>query len=306
MTTAPAPTATPAAAPAVAVAAEPWTHHYASVNGVRLHYVEAGTGPLVVLLHGFPEFWYSWRHQIPALAAAGHRVIAPDLRGYNLSDKPRDVAAYRIDTLAEDVAALIRHAGEERADVVGHDWGGAVAWFLPLLRPEVVRKLAILNSPHPARFVKALRTLRQLGRSWYMFLFQLPWLPEKLLAYDDFAPIGQALRRFSARPDCFSDEEIRRYQEAAGRPGAATGSINYYRAAMRYGARAFIGERRRVACPTLLIWGAADQALGIELTQGLERWVDDLRVELIPEASHWVQNEAPARVNELLVDFLRA
>src|SRR5579884_3024966 len=157
-----------------------WTHRHASVNGVRLHYVEAGRGPLVVLLHGFPEFWYSWRHQIPALAAAGFRVLAPDLRGYNESDKPPGVAAYGLERVAGDVAALVRHAGERRAAVVGHDWGGGIAWWLAMHRPDVVGRLAVLNAPHPAAFRRELRTPGQLLRSWYVFFFQLPALPEWL------------------------------------------------------------------------------------------------------------------------------
>src|SRR5579859_6416310 len=151
----------------------PWVHHEALVNGIRLHYVEAGAGPLVVLLHGFPEFWYSWRYQIPALAAAGFRVVAPDMRGYNTSEKPPGVKSYTVDLLAADVAALIRAAGADRAAVAGHDWGGAVAWATALLYPDLLSRLIVLNAPHPAAFLRELHTLNQLRRSSYIALFQL-------------------------------------------------------------------------------------------------------------------------------------
>jgi pimeloyl-ACP methyl ester carboxylesterase len=284
--------------------AGPWTHREAIVNGVRLHWVEAGSGPLVVLLHGFPEFWYSWRHQIPALAAAGFRVLAPDLRGYNLSDKPPGVACYRLEALTADVAGLISHAGASSATVVGHDWGGGIAWTLALRRPEVVGKLAVLNAPHPAAFLRELRRPGQLLRSWYMFFFQLPWLPELLLRAGNFASLERTLRRDPLRPAVFSEDDIRRYKEALSRPGALTAAVNYYRAAFRQLHRAS-DATPPITVPTLLIWGERDHYLGPRLTEGLERWVPGIRIERLPGVSHWIQNDAPERVNELLVEFLR-
>ncbi|MGQ9490001.1 MAG: alpha/beta fold hydrolase [Anaerolineae bacterium] len=202
-------------------------HRYADLAGVRLHYVEAGTGPLIVLLHGFPEGWFAWQHQIPALAAAGYCVVAPDMRGYNLSGKPAGVRAYPADLLADDVAALIRALGDRRPDgsgapatVVGHDWGTAVAWLFAMRHPDLLARLAILNVPHPARMMQGLRTLRQLRKSWYIFFFQLPWLPEAALRARDFAVLRQTLRRDPVRPAAFSDEDIARYVEAARQPGA--------------------------------------------------------------------------------------
>ncbi len=282
---------------------EVWGHRRAVVNGVGLHYVEAGSGPLVVLLHGFPEFWYSWRHQIPALAAAGFRVLAPDLRGYNESDKPAGVASYCLPLLAADVAALVSHAGAARAHVVGHDWGGAIAWWLAMHRPEVVARLAVLNAPHPAALLRELRTLRQLLRSWYVFFFQLPWLPEWLLSAGGHARLERTLRREPLRPGAFTEEDIRRYKEALSRPGALTAALNYYRAAFRHPAEA--RATRPIQAPALLIWGEHDRYLGQRLTEGLEPWAPGLRVERLPEASHWVQNDAPERVNRLLIEFLR-
>lgn len=280
-------------------------HLQVEVNGIRLHCVEAGSGPLVILLHGFPEFWYTWKRQIPALASAGFRVLAPDMRGYNLSEKPRGIASYRIGTLVDDVVGLIRHAGERRAIVVGHDWGGAVAWETAARRPDSVERLVILNAPHPAVFLRELRTLSQLRKSWYMFFFQLPWLPEVLFRSGDFQALKDILRRQPLRPGAFGEEDIRLYKEAMSQPGALTASLNYYRA-LRFEALSALRGFPIIEAPTMLIWGEKDGALGLGLTQGLECWVKDLRVELIGEASHWVQWDAPERVNELLLDFLSA
>lgn len=282
------------------------THRFAVVNGVRLHYVEAGEGPLVMLLHGAPEFWYSWRYQIPALAEAGFRVLAPDMRGYNLSEKPRGARNYRLDLLVGDVLALIRYAGAEQAVIAGHDWGGGVAWTAAMRHPQVVEKLVVLNCPHPAVFLRELRTLGQLRRSWYMFFFQLPWLPEALFRAGDFATLRRTLRRDPARRGAFSGEDIERYVEALRQPGALTAMIDYYRALFRCGLRRSARELRRIDAPTLLIWGERDRHLGIRLTEGVEAWVPHLRVERIPDASHWVQVDAWKRVNELMMGFLKA
>ncbi len=285
------------------------THHYADLPGVRLHYVAAGAGPLVVLLHGFPEAWFAWQHQIPALAAAGYRVVAPDMRGYNLSGKPAAVRAYTTDLLADDVAALIRAVGEREPDgsvapaaVVGHDWGAAVAWLFAVRHPELLARLAILNVPHPARMMQGLRTLRQLRKSWYIFFFQLPWLPEASFRARDFAVLWGTLRRDPVRPGAFSDEDIARYVAAAAQPGALTGSMNYYRALIRHPQAA--GPVQCIEAPVLVIWGERDRYLGPELAEPSPRWVSNCRVERLPDASHWVQADAPERVNALLLGFL--
>lgn len=280
-----------------------WTHGEVMVNGVRLHYVEAGTGPLVLLLHGFPEFWYSWRHQIAALAAAGFRALAPDLRGYNLSDKPLGVSAYRMEILLEDVAGLIRHAGEEKAVLVGHDWGGAIAWYFAMQHAEMVERLIILNAPHPAAFRRELRSWTQLRKSWYMFFFQAPVLPELLLGLDNYDWIGRVLRRQPVRSEAFTLEDLRRYQHAFARPGALTAALNYYRA-MGNPLRAAKREVVPITVPTLLLWGEQDAYLSPRLTEGLDAWVPNLRVVRFPDVSHWIQNDAPERVNRLMIDFL--
>jgi epoxide hydrolase 4 len=277
---------------------------YAEVNGIRLHYVEAGEGPLVVLLHGFPEFWYSWRHQIPALADAGYHVVAPDMRGYNLSDKPKGWRQYDADPLADDIAALIRQFGVAKAHVIGHDWGAAVAYLTAMQHPDVIDRLAILNVPHPERMLAGLRTVRQLRKSWYMFFFQLPWLPEAMVRRNDFA-WGKHIFRADA-PGAFSDEDLARYTEAWSQPGAVTSMLNYYRAALRQSPRKALERMSPIDAPVLVIWGERDRALGSELAEPDRKMVPNARVERLPQATHWVQHDAPERVNELLVEFLKA
>ena len=285
-------------------AADVWAHREAVVNGVRLHYVEAGAGPAVVLLHGFPEFWYSWRSQIGPLASAGFRVLAPDLRGYNLSDKPEVVSAYRPEALTADVAALIRLTGDRPAAVVGHDWGGVLAWLLPVHHPESVSRRVILNGPHPAALQREFRRdPRQLLRSWYAFFFQLPLLPEAVMRAGDFFLLRRMLRRQPVRPGAFTDADVAAYKAALAQPRALTSAINWYRAAFRRGRRP--ADVRACPTPTLVLWGERDPYLGVGLTEGLERWAPNVRVERIPDASHWLQNDAPELVNARIIDFLR-
>ncbi|MGI8716109.1 MAG: alpha/beta fold hydrolase [Solirubrobacteraceae bacterium] len=277
-------------------------HGYAELSEVRLHYVEAGEGPLVVLLHGFPEFWYSWRRQIPALAAAGFRVVAPDMRGYNISSRPGGVAPYAMQRLTGDVRELIRERGAERAMLVGHDWGGAVAWATAFTHPEVVQRLAILNLPHPRRLLRGLRTPRQLRKSWYMILFQLPWLAERLTARDRWEGLRHGFEH-DARPGAFTAADIDRYVEAWSQPGAITAMLNYYRAAFRRAPWRSEAEIRPVPAPTLVIWGDRDRHLGSELAEPDHADVPRLeRVVHLP-ASHWVQHDEPEEVSRLLAEF---
>jgi pimeloyl-ACP methyl ester carboxylesterase len=258
----------------------------------------------VVLLHGFPEFWYSWRHQIPALVGAGFRVIALDQRGYNTSDKPAGVAPYRIDNLVEDIRQLILFAGEKKAVVVGHDWGGAVAWTFAMKHPERVRRLIVMNAPHPRRVFQEFRTIRQLARSWYVFFFQLPWLPEWLISRGRYRSIRIVLSRDLVYSGAFSAEDIAAYQAAIARPGALTAAINYYRALFQISWLRLYRDQRPIEVPTLLIWGERDRYLGIRFTEGLSPWVSDLTVVRIPNASHWVQVDVPERVNASMLEFL--
>ena len=278
--------------------------HFAVVNGVRLHYVEAGAGPLVVLLHGFPNCWHLWRRQIPVLAAAGCRVVAPDMRGYNLSDKPEGVSAYRVAEIARDVAELVAHCGAESAVVAGHDWGGVVAWYLATRQPAVVRRLVVLNAPPPAAFARELRHPAQLARSSYALFFQLPRAPEMLLRAKDFAVLERVLRHDPCRADAFTDEDIERHKRAWGEPGALTAMLNYYRAAGRGVARGSRVPRRLVTCPALVIWGERDRYLRPRLAEGMRPYAPRLRVHHLPNASHWVPADAADEVNALLPPFV--
>lgn len=305
----------------------PLEHRLVRTNGVRLHCVVEGAGPLVLLLHGFPECWYSWRNQIAALAPR-FRVVAPDLRGYNESEKPAGVAAYAMPELVADIEGLIRAFGERDAAIVGHDWGGAVAWYVAMERPALTRKLAVLNCPHPAIMRQHLRgNPRQLARSWYLFFFQIPWLPEFLLGLGHAGAIGRAFRTSTVRRDAIADEDIQRLRDAAMHSGALRSALNYYRAAFRdrtnaallpapvrrfvYGDQELPAPRRtledwpRIAAPTLLIWGEQDIALGKELTTGMEPlFSGPFEVRYIPDSGHWVQQEQPALVNRWLEEFL--
>jgi epoxide hydrolase 4 len=279
-------------------------HTHIQTNGVNLHVVQAGPedGPLVILLHGFPEFWYGWKHQIPALAEAGYRVWAPDQRGYNLSDKPDGLGSYCLDELALDVVGLIDAAGQERAFIVGHDWGAAVAWWLAIKHPQRVEKLAILNVPHPSVMRKtAGSTPRQMLKSWYIVFFQLPWLPESLIRAGNWRGAVQAIQG-SARPGSFSKADMEEYRRAWSQPGAFTAMLNWYRAAVRRPPTR--AASRRIAVPTLMIWGAQDSFLDRSMAQPSIDLCDDGRLVFIEEATHWVQHDEPEKVNQLLLEFL--
>ncbi|HET7876784.1 MAG TPA: alpha/beta hydrolase [Methylomirabilota bacterium] len=291
-------------------APEPWQHRTVEANGLRFHLVTQdppgdGRAPLVMLLHGFPEFWYSWRHQIPALARAGFSVAAPDLRGYNDSDKPEGIEAYRISNIVEDVAGMIRALGRERAVIVGHDWGGAAAFAFAMMRPEMTSRLCVLNSPHPACFARELQrgNLRQLQKSWYMFFFQLPEAPERLMSQDNFRAL-KAMAYDNARKGTFTRTDLARFIEAFSRPGALTGAINWYRASFRRGLPP-VRELPKIAAPTLIVWGDRDHFLGADLIRGMRgHFSGRFHLARLRGVSHWVQQEAPGRVNELLVRFL--
>ena len=276
---------------------------YADVgDGVKLHYVEAGEGPLVVLLHGFPEFWFSWRLQIAPLAAAGFRVVAPDLRGYNLSSRPEGVDAYGADKLAADIRGLIQSLGAESACVAGHDFGGTVAWALAMAHPEVVERLAILNAAHPRKLNDGLKHPNQLRKLWYFFFFQPPGLPERVVRARNW----RFFRRYQrdAQPP-YTAEETERYVESWSQPGAATAIINLYRAAVRQSKQAQ-AQLRPIAAPTLVIWGQRDRYLGPQLAEPSREDVPQLdRVERLDKASHWVHHDEAERVTQLLTDFFR-
>lgn len=277
-------------------------HLRIAANGIELDALTAGPadGPLVILLHGFPEFSHGWRQQIPALAAAGLRVVAPDQRGYNRSAKPVGIAAYRLDTLADDVLGIADALGRQRFAVVGHDWGGVVAWHLAALNPERISRAAILNAPHPATLWRyARRHPSQALKSWYVAYFQLPFLPEAGLRASGFWVLRRVLRRTS-RPGSFTGEDFRHYGEAWGQPGALTAMLNWYRA-LRLSSQS---PSARIRVPVRVIWGDRDAFLDQGLAEAGAALCDSAEIIHLPEASHWLQHEAPDEVNRLLLEFL--
>src|SRR4051812_12819517 len=272
--------------------------------GVTLHVARAGDGPPVILLHGFPENWSSWRHQIRALAAAGFSVHAPDLRGYNESEHPRERGAYKLRRLVDDLAALVRATGQARAHTVGHDWGGIVAWTFAGEYPELVEKLVILNAPHMRIFRRKL-WFKQMFRSWYVLFFQIPFLPEWVIRAGNYAVVRHLFRTHPARKGTFSDAQIEEYVRALARPGALTAAVNYYR--QNFGsADQDLAQRATTKAPCLVIWGEKDPALGVELLEGLEEVAPRVRIHRIPEVGHWVQNEAADEVNRVMISFLKS
>jgi epoxide hydrolase 4 len=284
--------------------AEGFTHARVDVGEVTLHVAsvagsEQNGGPLVVFLHGFPEFWWSWRHQMKALAAAGYRVMAPDLRGYHLSDKPRGVASYKVESLADDVAGLIHASGAPDAVVVGHDWGAMVAWMFADRHADLLRRLVIMNVPHPRAMLRGLLRPEQLKKSWYMFFFQLDGIAERAAERRDFAHIRRMFRY-----EGLDAEETERLIDALRAPGALTAAMSYYRHAIRRVARGDVPAPTRIEQPVLVIWGDRDRHLGSEMAAPPAEWVPHARVEHLPDATHWVQQVAPERVNALLLEFL--
>lgn len=287
-------------------------HHYIDFDDVRLHYVEAGDGPLMLFVHGFPEFWYAWQAQLEEFSP-DHRTVAVDLRGHNLSGKPADVRAYRPKHLVADLRRLLGHLGGRPAVVVAHDWGGAAAWNLAAAHPECIEKLVIINAPHPVTFARALREdPAQQQASAYMNWLRRPGAAEKLLE-NDCARLTGMFSQSTADPRWLTPDLLARYREAWTWPGAMEASLNLYRATPLHpptpeepGAAAldFRAEDFAVRVPTLVIWGERDTALLPGLLDGLEALVPRLTVKRIADASHWVIHERPAEVNRLIRAFI--
>jgi len=273
-------------------------------NGLDFEVAEAGAGDhLALLLHGFPELNFSWRHQIALLVQKGYRVWAPNQRGYGASSKPPRVADYRPDLLVEDAAALIDASGAKRVTLIGHDWGAGVAWFFASARARPLERLVILNVPHPACFAEAIRTSSaQRKKSWYMAFFQIPWLPERLLLAADARGIRNAFLGSAVHKANFTAQDLAVYARAAQRPGAMTGMLNWYRASFR--SKALERDWPVIDTPTLIIWGVQDIALDPVCLDGTDRYVRDLTIDRIEDASHWVQQDAPERVNAILDGWL--
>jgi pimeloyl-ACP methyl ester carboxylesterase len=281
-----------------------WEHLFVETNNIRLHCVTQGEGELVILLHGFPEFWYSWRYQIPVLARH-FKVVVPDLRGYNDSDKPE--SGYDLDTLSADIRGLIDRLGYVKAHVVGHDWGGAIAWHLAQKFPQYLNRLAILNAPHPQRFVQEIAgNLDQVLRSWYIFAFQIPGIPEWLIQQNLKDFVKAAFQGQAVRKGAFSAEETQIYQTALEKPGVLGAALNYYRQLFNLNSWNWGQKTDLVTAPTLVLWGEDDTFLSKKLTEGLDRLIAaPFQLKLVPHCGHWIQQEAPQTVNRELINFLR-
>ncbi len=266
-----------------------------------------GTGDrLALCLHGFPEHAYSWRHQMPMLARLGYRVWAPNLRGYGNTDSPQEVSAYKTRTLVEDVAALIKAANPKETLLMAHDWGGALAWSLAMQQPQLIDRLIILNLPHPACFARELQGVTQLMKSWYIFFFQLPWLPEFMLGRHHARATSGIIRGSSRNPARFPDEALEVYRANAARPGGLTAMLNWYRAPFRGKGfrRLHEGAIPIIHTPTLFLWGDADSALSLRTTEGTGKYVSNLTFRIFPGVSHWIQQEAPDEVNAMIEAWL--
>ena len=283
---------------------------FITTNNINLHVMTDGpeSGPAVFLLHGFPEFHYGWKNQVPALVEAGFRVIVPDQRGYNLSDKPKGVSAYNVDILAKDIVGLFDHFGVQKAKLVGHDWGAVVAWTVALNYPDRLEKLAILNVPHPDVMTDfVLHNSSQRKKSWYVFFFQIPWLVEWMLSRDNFEYLGRMLTR-SGRKSTFTEADVVEYKKAWSQKGALTGMLNWYRAVVRRTLKhAFSTKRpaRRVHVHTMMLWGKRDVALSSEMAQPSIDLCNEGELTFFEKATHWVQHDASAEVNQKLIEFVR-
>lgn len=262
------------------------------------------TGRLALCLHGFPESKFSWRFQLPLLASLGYLAWAPNLRGYGGSSRPKGVAAYDIDKLVADVEGLIAASGASETLLIAHDWGAIIAWHCAMRRIKTLTRLVIMNVPHPARFAEDIETNpAQKRKSWYVAFFQLPWLPEFALTRNGAKAVGEAFVGMAVDKSRFPEEVLEHYRANARQPGAMTAMVNYYRAAWRARKRMLDG-RNTVEVPTLIVWGKEDAALEASLVPGTERFVPDLTVRYLPGVSHWVQQEAPETVNQMLEAWL--
>lgn len=276
-----------------------------TANGLTFEVVEAGSGDhLALCLHGYPELAYSWRHQIPVLAAMGYRVWAPNQRGYGATSRPANIEDYRLDRIVADAAALFDASGAKTLTLIGHDLGGLVAWSFAIHRMRPLERLVIMNMPHPRCFAEALRDWPQQRRSWYISAYQVPELPERAMGRDNGAGLRRTFRSRSMRPELFTDDVLDVYIAAALRPGALTAMLNWYRAIPLNPHPRWLPNDGCVDVPTLIVWGEADSALGLETLDGTEKYVPDLTLRRLPGVSHWVQQEAPDAVNVILRDWL--
>jgi epoxide hydrolase 4 len=283
---------------------------FVETNGLTFEVAEAGAKEgggdhLALMLHGFPELHYSWRHQIPLLVEKGYRVWVPNLRGYGATDRPSEVRDYALDHLTQDVADLIDASGASKVTLFAHDWGAIIAWMFAILKKRPLERLVIMNVPHPMVMRRELKKWRQFSKSWYIYFFQLPWLPEKLLSRGKAKQegVGNLIARTSCNTERFGPEVCSIYNAAGHREGAPRAMVNYYRAVIRHRDSVDIGDAR-VDVPTLMVWGEEDVALNIHCTEGTEEWVPNLTLKRLPGVSHWVQQDAPDMVNAILEEWL--
>lgn len=279
---------------------------FVKANGLTFEVDQCGDGEkFALLLHGFPESKFSWRYQMPLLARHGYRVWAPNMRGYGKTSRPGKVADYHVDHLVADAAALIDAAGAKNTLLMAHDWGAVVAWLFAIKKARPLERLVIMNVPHPACMVRELKTWAQRKKSWYVFFFQIPWLPEFALRRRGAEAIGRAFVDMAVDKTRFPPAVTDEYRRNALEPGALKAMINYYRAAVRAGEKAMNPEPGTVDVPTLMIWGLEDTALGKATTVGTDRYVKDLTLRYLPGVSHWVQQEAPEKVNTMIEAWLK-
>jgi epoxide hydrolase 4 len=296
-----------------------YEQQFITTNGVKLHVVMAGNpkGEPIIFLHGFPEFWYSWRKQIPFFVEKGYRVIVPDQRGYNLSEKPEEVSDYRISVLAKDINGLIDALGYDKVNLVGHDWGAAVAWWVATMFPERLKTLSILNVPYPSIMLKTFQggNMAQLAKSWYMFFFQMPHLPEalaELIGYDKLAKGMQS----NALPGSFTDEDLLKYEEAWKQPNALKSMVNWYRALLTnlgsfnksddsQSKQNATESKKLLPTPTLMLWGELDSVLDKSVAEPSIRLCADGELVFFPKSTHWIQHDEPDDVNKYIYEFLQ-
>ena len=276
-----------------------WTHEKIQANGIQFHYVTEGSGPLMIFLHGFPEYWYSWRHQISEFSK-NYKVVALDLRGYGQTDRPQGRENYTIDVLVDDVKEVVSALGYEKCVLVGHDWGALIAWYVTMNFESYVEKLIVMNVPHPQCYMDNLN-LNQVVKSWYIWLFQLPKLPELYLKSRDYKWITDQFRG-AVNSEAFSQKDLNNYKENAAHPGALTAMLNYYRNLPAKMIKKDITPIIQV--PTLMLWGVNDPYTGKNSTLGTERYVKNLDLKFLPNCSHWTQQDCPKEVNQYMSDFL--
>jgi len=280
------------------------TQIYNGPIGLETRHAGPSDGEVVVLLHGFPECWNTWKHQIPALADAGYRVFAPNMRGYGQSSKPADISDYHVDELIRDVDAIRRYADVEKIHLVGHDWGAMVAWWYALNKSEHLASLTILNVPHPKVFLSTLRkSPMQMLKSWYVFYFQIPKLPELTLPVNNYFFFRDILKRTSNRGS-YQDEDIKELVDHWKIPGAMRGMVNYYRSAMRSQPKARHGNK--VSTPTQILWGERDLALTLDMARGSEKFLENGSLTTYPDATHWLAHDKPEEVTTRLKEHFLA